>query len=464
MTLAERIAQLKKLRGDKVIAMEGIHAKAMEEGRSFDETEQTTFDQFKSDVASVDKQLENCLEMEKLLLKTADPINVAANGGGTTGSAVILPGNPRLQVVRNLPKGSAFTRYAMSLAAAQGNRMEAAEIAKSRWSRETPEVEAVLRASVAAGTTTDTNWALPLAQYTDMASEFIELLRPETIVGQIQGWKNVPFNVRMPRQTSGATAGWVGEGAPKPVSKLQFDSFTIPHTKIAVIVAITEELARFSTPSAEATVRQDLITTIAQFMDRQMFDPTVAAVSGTSPGALNNGLTLNTNMIDSTGFTVAQITADLNAALTYMATNSISMRAPYWIMHPRTKNFLMTLRTSQDIYAFRDELVNNKLLGIPVVSSANSVLRDQSSPASAGSLEGYITLIEASEIFVADDGEVMIDVSREASLQMVDDPSSSASTMFSLWQNNMIGIRAERYVYWAARRTAAVFMIKNVSY
>lgn len=463
MKLSERIAQLKKQRGDKVTAMEAIHAKAMEEGRSFDETEQSAFDDLKSDVASVDKQLENCLEMEKLMIKTADPI-VVENGAAGGESSVDVGAARRIQVVRNLPKGAAFTRYAMSLAAAQGNRMEAAEIAKSRWGRDTPEVEAVLRAAVAAGTTTDTTWARPLAQYTDMASEFIELLRPETILGQVTGWKSVPFNVRMPRQTAGATAGWVGEGAPKPVSALAFDSFTIPHTKIAVIVAITEELARFSTPSAEATVRQDLVATIAQFIDRQMFDPTVAAVSDVSPGALTNGLVLGTNMINSTGSTVALVTADLNTAMTAMATASINMRNPYWVMHPRTKNYLMTLRTTQDVYAFRDELVQGRLLGVPVVASANVPLRDQSSPASAGSLEGYIALIEASEIFVADDGEVMIDVSREASLQMDGAPSASAAAMFSLWQNNMVGIRAERYIYWAARRSAAVFLIKNVSY
>ena len=37
-------------------------------------------------------------------------------------------------------------------------------------------------------------------------------------------------------------------GSPKPVGKPSFDSVTIPHTKLAGIVAITDELARFSSP------------------------------------------------------------------------------------------------------------------------------------------------------------------------------------------------------------------------
>lgn len=458
MKISERIAQLKTQRVAKVQAMESIHSKAMEEGRTFDDNEQAAFDTAKGDIESIDKQIASCEVMEKTLASVATPVGAtAAENGG-----VDVPGTA-IRVVRTLPKGSAFTRYAMSLAAAKGNTMAAAEMAKNLW-KDTPEVEAVLRAAVAAGTTTDTNWAKPLAQYTDMASEFIDLLRPATIWGQMSGFKSVPFNVRMPRQLSGATAGWVGEGAPKPVGALSFDSFIIPHTKVAVIVAITEELARLSTPSAQATVQQDLVATIAQFLDVNMVDPAISAVTGVSPGSLTNTLTVGTNYINSTGVTVAAVTADLNTALTAMATASITMRNPYWILHPRTKNYIMTLRTSQDIFAFRDEMVTGKLFGVPFIVSANVPLRDFSSPPSAGSLETVITLIEASEIFLADDGEVTLDVSREASLQMDSAPSAGAATMFSMWQNNMIAIRAERWIYWAARRPAAVFQIRQVAY
>ena len=113
---------------------------------------------------------------------------------------------------RNLPKGTAFTRYAMALARSRGNVMAAAEIAKQAWGSTTPKWN-VLRAAVAAGTTTDATWAAPLAPYQNMQSEFIELLRPMTVLGQINGLRAIPFHVNMPRQTSGASAGWVGQGA-----------------------------------------------------------------------------------------------------------------------------------------------------------------------------------------------------------------------------------------------------------
>src|SRR4029077_15455181 len=83
----------------------------------------------------------------------------------------------------------------------------------------------------------------------------IELLRAETILGRLNGYRSVPFNIKIPRQTAGATANWVGEGLSKPVSKLVFDQVTLPWAKIAVICVITHELARFSNPSAEQLVR-----------------------------------------------------------------------------------------------------------------------------------------------------------------------------------------------------------------
>jgi hypothetical protein len=45
------------------------------------------------------------------------------------------------------------------------------------------------------------------------------------------------------------------------------------------------------------------------------------------------------------------------------------------------------------------------------------------------------------------------------------DAAPSATTvMVSLWQMNMIGIRAERYINWAKRRAGAVQYIDSARY
>lgn len=462
MTLQERIASLRKQVTEKSEGMSRLYQRSMDESRTFTQDEQKQFDALKAEIDVLNNDIKNAETVAAMNLAAGgeEGVQKAATAAATAAAAAVAaaPGVRNLGR-KSLEKGTLFTRYAMALAASKGSLPSALEISRSRFS-DTPEVEQVLRAAVAAGTTTDTTWAAPLAVYQDMASEFIDLLRPETILGRINGLRRVPFRVRIPRQTSGVSVGWVGQGAPKPVRKQGFDSVTIPHAKMAAIVAITEELARWSTPSAEATVRQDLIETTATFMDQQFIDPSVAAVADLSPGSITNGAPGK----DSSGGTVAQVTTDLNDAMTAMAVGLLPQRSRYWILHPRTKNYLMTLRTSQDVFAFRDEMIQGRLMGIPYIESTNMPTRDQDDPAEPATLETYIVLVEASEIYLADDGETMLDVSREASLQMDDAPQAGAQSLVSLWQNNLIGIRAERYAYWTRRRTAAVYVIRKVEY
>jgi HK97 family phage major capsid protein len=304
------------------------------------------------------------------------------------------------------------------------------------------------------GTTVDPAWAAPLINYQIMTQEFIELLRPETIYGRLTGYRTVPFNIKIPRQTAASTANWVGEGASKPVSRLSFDSVTLPWAKIAVIVVITQELARFSDPSAELLVRDDLIASIAQFIDGQMWDPSVAPLAALRPGAITNGV----HAIPSTGSTVATVTADLAAAMLWMTLppNNIPMRRPVWVMSAQSAMFLATLRTAQDVFAFPGMSIGGvpgtlgsgpSLMGIPVVVSPNLT------PTTS------IYLLEQSELMIADDGQTVIDTSAEASVQMDSAPATPPTPLVSFWQQNLLGIKAERFIYWQMRRAAAIVAI-----
>ena len=61
----------------------------------------------------------------------------------------------------------------------------------------------------------------------------------------------------------------------------------------------------------------------------------------------------------------------------------------------------------------------------------------------------------ASEIWLADDGIVTLDASREASIIMDTDPKDLA-TAVNMFQTNSIAFRAERYVNWKTRRANVV--------
>lgn len=461
MKFAKHIAALRKQRGGHLDAMEALSEKAANENRQLSAEEMTAWDKDQNAVKDIDGQLVKLEEAEQQLARTARP---AAQPGQTID-------NSTGQVVEFKPafKAQAFTRFVGCLALAKGNLSVAAEMAK-RWDHQTPEVGSILRAAltigstndpvwlgraaVAVGTTTDPTWAAPLIQYQRMLAEFIDLLRPETILGRLTGYRSVPFNIKIPRQTAGASAGWVGEGASKPVSRLSFDDITMPWAKVAVIVVITTELARFSTPSAEQLVRDDLIAAIAQFLDGQLIDPTVAAVAGLKPASITNGVTA----IPAGPGNVGGVTADLATAMLNMTNALNSVGRPVWLMSPAAAMYLATLRTAQDIFAFPSmanasqgaNMTGLSLMGIPVIVSGNVVV--------AGG-KSSIILVDQSQLMVADDGEVTIDTSTEASLQADSAPATPPTPLISLWQQNLLGIKAERYIYWMKRRAGSVQII-----
>lgn len=462
--IREQIAAFEAKRAAHMARMSSIMDKSSEDNRTLDEAEQEEYDGLQIDVKNIDAHLARMRDHEKAAAATASAVSVSAGtdpadaAAHRQGSSYQARGSAIVSVRPNVEKGTAFTRYAMLLAASRGNLTMAAEMAK-RFKDSTPEVETVLKAAVAAGTTSDATWAAPLVDYTNMASEFIELLRPATIVGRIQGFRQVPFNVRMPRQTSGASASWVGQAKPKPVSSLAFDTVELPWSKISVIIALTDELVRFSNPSAEALCRADMIEAISKYSDEQFVDPDIALSAGVNPASITNGVTPT----PSTGSTVAAITTDVQTLFNrFVTAGHQTLRAGVWVMHPRTALYLSMLRTSQDIFAFPGiTMTGGTWFGLPVVTSA-SVPLDQGSPSAS-----MIVLADASEILLADDGQVTLDVSREASLQMdtaPDNPVSASTVMVSMWQHNMVALRAERYIHWLKRRASAAVWLGGVTY
>jgi hypothetical protein len=110
-----------------------------------------------------------------------------------------------------------------------------------------------------------------------------------------------------------------------------------------------------------------------------------------------------------------------------------------------------------------------RFMGLPVITS-NHVP------------SGVVTLVNASDIYLADDGQVMIDISREATVAMNTAPAGDASAtdsppavtglgggsegadLVSLWQQNCVGIRAERWIRWRKRRDASVAFLTSVTW
>lgn len=439
MTITEQIKQFETTRTAKAARQTELMTAAAAENVTLDEKQTEEYDGLALEVKAIDAHLVRLRDMETTNAAAAvavAPVTRLADAAALRGGA------PVIQVKSLLPKGTAFVRYAQAIAFGRGDTMRSLEFAK-QWKDSTPEVELVLKAAVAPGTTTDATWAGPLAPLQPLAAEFLELLRPATILGKVDGFVRVPFNVSVPSQTGGGTYAWVGQGAPKPVGKLQFGTATLGITKAAGIIVITEELARTSTPSAEAVIRNDMIAGMGQYLDQQFIDPAVAAVAGVSPGSVTNGVT----PITSTGTTPANARTDVVALMNALTAANLPIGGSVLIMSEANALALTAALNAlgQPLWPNMTPSGGTGPLGLRVVTSQT-----------AGTT---VALVSPPCILFADDGGVSIDVSREASVQMdsvLDNPPVATTVLTSLWQNNLVGLRAERFINWKKARAGCV--------
>ena len=436
-TIAEQLSAFEAKRAAKFARNEELMNKAAAESETLDTAESEEYDTNDKEIQQIDEHLKRLNGLQKMNIQKAKP----AVEPQTDPHVISFPGQGRvISVKANAPKGSGFTRLAMALAYGKGDTMKSMQRAQA-WQADMPELQSIIqagvgnlmevqKAAVGAGTTTDATWASPLVAYNVLASEFIELLRPATIIGKITNLRRVPFNIQMSATTTGTTVGWVGEAAPKPVTKMDFALVTLRWAKAAGIVVLTDELVRFSNPAAESVVRQDMIDAMTQFLDRQFVDPTVAEVVNVSPASITNGVTA----ITATGTNEAAFRADMKTLFNTFLIANVSTSGGVWIMTQQQALALSLIVNALGQPSF--PTINGEggtLMGYPVIAS-------EGVPATGGSpADGYpIIFAKAPEIMLADDGQTVIDASNQASVQMdsaPDSPAPTASTiMVSLWQ------------------------------
>ncbi len=461
-TYTERIKDFENTRAAKWARIEEIQTKASDEGQTKTEAEREEFDRLKLEVKSIDAELVDLRELEAVNVTKAVPVMGATSAAATEnrGGVVVVP--------ERLEKGIEFTRYAMCLAAAKGNTTQALEIAKTRFPQMS-RIQTVLKAAVGAGTTTDPTWAGTLVDYTNFTGDFIDYLRPQTILGKfgtgnIPSLTRIPFNVRIQGQTSGGDGYWVGPGAAKPLTSFDFAPTTLTWAKVANIAVLTDELVRFSSPSAEMLVRQALADALIARLDTDFVDPAKVAVAGVSPASITNGVT----PIQTAGSTEADVRVDVAAIFApYIAANNTALSSMVWIMSTSTALSLSLMTNALGQPTFPSiTMTGGTFVGLPVIVS--DYVANIGSPSN-----DLVILVNAKDIYLADDGTVTIDASREASLEMSSTPTMesaaagspyapTATQVVSMFQTNSIALRAERYINWAKRRATAVQWLDNV--
>ncbi len=109
---------------------------------------------------------------------------------------------------------------------------------------------------------------------THLASQFIDTLRAETMMGRL-GARFIPGlvgSVSIPKKTGNATFGFVGEGDDATPSDVPVGKITMAGKHISGLVPLTFELIRQSSPAIEDIVRADMLEGMGLAIDGAAFN------------------------------------------------------------------------------------------------------------------------------------------------------------------------------------------------
>lgn len=447
---ADQIASWEATRAAKTARMDELLTKSGDAGVTLDETEQDEHDTLAVDVEKIDAQLVR-LRAAEAREKTAAKV---VHGDDTEKAGRSRAGQV-ITVEKKLPPGIGFARYAMCIAASKGSRLEALDLAKTYYPDDSAVRTMIEKGAIPAGNTQTAGWASELVPY-NLMDDFIEYLRPRTILGKfgqngIPALRNVPFNTRVSGASAGLTGYWVGEGLPVPLSKMTTITTSLTWAKIEALAVLTKEEVRFSNPSAESKVRDDIARAIIARMDIDFIDPGKAAVANVSPASI----TFNTTPIAPTAATAAAFRTDFATLLGTFATLLLDPSDIVIVMSTVEALNLSLMITTLGNPVFPGlTMAGGTVLGFPVITSEAMV-------ALGSPDEDIIVAVKAGDIYLADDGVVTVDASDQASLEMLDSSLlqtgivGTGASLVSLWQNGLLGIKANREVTWKLRRTGA---------
>lgn len=460
-TYAEQIAAFEAKRSANLAALKGIMDKAAEEGATLDAAQQEEFDGLSSDNEAIDSHLKRLRALEKAAVVSATPVKdveKSEDGSKVRGGVVVTKRTEKLDA------GISLARIAKVKAIAKLDGESSREIARQMYGEDSSTYGHFVKGAVPAANTGNNGWAGNLVgDETSAFADFVEFLRPQTILGKfgaggVPSLRRVPFRVPLISQTSGGNGYWVGEGKPKPLTKFDFGRTTLEPLKVANIAVCTMEVLRDSSPSAEVIVRDQLAAALRERLDTDFIDPSKVVASGVSPASITNPAT----PIPSSGNDADAVREDIKAIFgAFIAANN-APTSGVWVM-PATVALALSLMVNPLGQAEFPGINMNggTLFGLPVIVS------EYVPTVSEGA---YVALVNASDVYLADEGGITVDMSREASLQMDDAPTShdattpTATSLVSLWQTNAVGFMCERTINWKSRRSEAVQVLSGVNW
>jgi HK97 family phage major capsid protein len=346
-------------------------------------------------------------------------------------------------------------RTIQALAMGRGDLIKSRNYAQEHF-KDMPWMEGFFtKAAINPGTTGDVTWAAPIALPTPLGAELVRLLYPTDLLLQLlaRGARRLPFNCLFPRTNVGASTGWVASNKPTPATRQTLDTLSLGIYKTQGITVLTQELARSTLLDVASAIGLDMAQSLAAFRNKAAFDPDSPGVIGESPQSLTWGL----NQIQSSGVTIAALTADAGIAMRQLTDAGVPLANAVWVTSERLAAHISLLRTTTGAAAFPTvSATGGEWFGLPMLTSGAEI--ESNSPS-----ETFFTLLDCGSVAIAQDDQPTLDIAKSATMQLVDNPQTGATSVVSLWQMNLLAVRATMPVSFIRRRDVAVAIVRGVN-
>ena len=350
-----RITALKASLAAVIATMDGmLELAANEDNRDLTAEEQATFDAKQKEAQAIQASIAREEQVLALKASAATPIVVP---GATTPSTVPAT------VKEKMEPGDMVGRIAIAIAATGGNDQRAmANHAQQVWGDETGQIVANMEQSTAAKGGYLVN--------TDYSRDFIDLLRPRVVIRRL-GAMSVPMpdgNLTMRKKTAGTQAGYVGERVPAPTTDMQVGQLTMTAKKLMALVPITNQLIRRASFGVDQMVRNDLLASASVKEDQQFLRGAISALSPTGVRYLINA----SNVLTMTAAPdLVKVTSDLSRLMLAVKNANVPMISCGWIMSPRVKEFLASLRDGNGNIVYPSIEANGTLKGYAIAETTS---------------------------------------------------------------------------------------------
>ena len=292
------------------------------------------------------------------------------------------------------------------------------EAASDRWLQaiDAPSrVGRLLKAGVPAATTGSAGYAGDIAaDFRNVVGAFSETLRSTGFFFALLagGFVRVPMRTRAGIISIGATAWIVGEGKPKPLSRVTVANQEIAARKAVGMMVATKELITAVGQAGQQLFERELRNAVALAVDEEALRILLTGVTPTP----------------SAGATFANAVTDLQALLGAIETKG----GPVVLIAARDVAIAAGLLATPSGFVFP---VRGEMGGLPVYVS------DAVDP-------GMLIAVNAATV-AADADEIAVSVSTQAAVEMADaalvqdGTTGTGTNLVSLWQDNSIGLMVE---------------------